>query len=213
MLSYFSLGKSQCAVNFSITVSDSFPFEANFPSLSLLQQHTVFHLHSCCEAIPSASLTDLPAISLQQTLCRFVPCRSWILMQQSLHERNTGAEKITLLHAFLISKWLRGKLVFWYSWACSCGSPSTPPSWLYEREVNPDSYWITGFSVHTGFFYHTIVWFRWPVSLVKGLHRSMLMFGWVEGEIEKSSTHVERLDCSECLCHPGSSVPFFFKSP
>lgn len=34
--------------------------------------------------------------------------------------------------------------MFW----CSCGSPSAPPSWLYEGEVNPDGYWITGFSVH-----------------------------------------------------------------
>lgn len=37
-----------------------------------------------------------------------------------------------------------GERMFW----CSCGSPSAPPSWLYEGEVNPDGYWITGFSVH-----------------------------------------------------------------
>lgn len=31
---------------------------------------------------------------------------------------------------------------------CCCWSPPAPPSWFYKREVNPDSYWITGFSIH-----------------------------------------------------------------
>lgn len=56
--------------------SSSFLFVANFPPLSLLQQHTVFHLHSCCEARPSASHTHLTRFQPEmQTSTIFAACK------------------------------------------------------------------------------------------------------------------------------------------
>lgn len=53
------------------TCNSFFLFVANFPALSLLQQHSAFHLHSCCEAGPSAKPHGLNQLSAGDTRCGF----------------------------------------------------------------------------------------------------------------------------------------------
>lgn len=106
----FSPSKSQCAITFSITFSVSnlyvslLPFVANFPSLSPLQQHSVFHLHSCCEAGPAARHIDAPDFSLlPHTHCALslsfslFSCKWRILMHQ-LRQTNKVLVLIKLTH-------------------------------------------------------------------------------------------------------------------
>ena len=86
----------------------SFPFVANFPSLSLLQRHSVFHLHSCCEARPSARHTDYsptPSLCLRHSVhCFFMPWKWRILT----HQRNINTFKQFKFAKFggFDSKWI-----------------------------------------------------------------------------------------------------------
>lgn len=98
---------------------------------------------------------------------------------------------------------LKVKALFWLQLehlACSCGSPSAPPSWLYEREVNPDSYWITGFSIHMQAPPATQLCDSGGLSVLWKVFTGPCWCGadiYSGGGNEDSSTQVERLDCSE----------------
>lgn len=84
--------------------------------------------------------------------------------------------------------------------ACSCGSPSAPPSWLYEREVNQDSYWITGFSIHMQAPPATQLCDSGGLSVLWKVFTGPCWCGadiYSGGGNEDSSTQVEPLDCSE----------------
>ena len=211
----FSQQNPRVPFDFSITFSVSnlcvtlFLLWANFPSLSLLQRHSVFHLHSCCEG---------------RTICRphrltvqpFGPRHTlWFRRHATTEFECTGRlpNKISVFRKPRVFG-LRNSIpalrlkvkAFCFSvqlgcLACSCESPSAPPSsWLYEREVNPDSYWITGFSIHMQAPPATQLCDSGGLSVLWKVFTGSCWCGadiYSGGGNEDSSTQVERLDCSE----------------
>lgn len=62
-----------------LAAPSSFLSVANFPPLSLVQQHTVFHLHSCCEAEPSASHTHLTRFQPRMQTSTIFAASEWTI--------------------------------------------------------------------------------------------------------------------------------------
>lgn len=90
----FSQQNPSVPFDFSITFSVSnlcvtlFLLWANFPSLSLLQRHSVFHLHSCCEGRTICRphrLTVQPFRPKTHAVVS-VPCNERILMHRPITE-------------------------------------------------------------------------------------------------------------------------------